>query len=730
MKKTISSLLTLTVFISVTGCSKGNNSSNSSDLPQITLVSLKSANINMADDFDEIICTKSRYNDILIFGKLKSGEYSGYITNSEFSEKRSFIFEPHENEEVKSAALSGTGKSAVLTVLDDETFIYIFDRDGNLTDTINCGKLISETDYFADIISCDKGFYISLSHNTLVYADENGNISENGNITNKNIYGFFSNSNGVPYVLFDDNDKLTLAGLDSNRITSQVVCDNIDSTINIVGAGTGDYQFSAVCSDGLYGFNGNEYIRIADFSENDFKTQNIISVIMTAENEFVITLHNDDMSYEMRLLSEQDISEIKQKKIIKMANTVGGNMDIYDDSIKKFNSENEEYKIEMVNYANFSDDFDQTVNALELDILSGNAPDIVNFNPDIPGTYFIDLYPLIDSDTDLNRDDFVEGFLEGMESNGKLLQISPTFSINTLCIKDKFANGMKEWDFEQLDSICKNLPDDMGIISGEDIFSRADMFMQLFNYHEFTDLKNAACNFDSQEFIKRMQFVNDNQIGRTGSTGGAGLGVDEQIYDFRNAKYLLTNAFINSYRDFKIYEQVYGGETCTFIGCPSDSGNGSYCSVSNGYSIMADSQNIYGAWEFLKYYLFSDDCKFSMGFPGLEEQLSDQLEDNKTLHTSENPETGEQENIDLYTMYEPNSSEPVIIELEPFSDEKAVEYNEFVHNAVKNSCADDEEIHNILTEELTYYFEGERSAEETADIIQNRVSIYLSENYQ
>lgn len=730
MKKTISSLLALTMFISVTGCSKGNNSSNSSDLPQITLVSLKSANINMADDFDEIICTKSRYNDILIFGKLKSGEYSGYITNSEFSEKRSFIFEPHENEEVKSAALSGTGKSAVLTVWDDETFIYIFDRDGNLTDTINCGKLISETDYFADIISCDKGFYISLSHNTLVYADENGNISENGNITNKNIYGFFSNSNGVPYVLFDDNDKLTLAGLDSNRITSQVVCDNIDSTINIVGAGTGDYQFSAVCSDGLYGFNGNEYIRIADFSENDFKTQNIISVIMTAENEFVITLHNDDMSYEMRLLSEQDISEIKQKKIIKMANTVGGNMDIYDDSIKKFNSENEEYKIEMVNYANFSDDFDQTLNALELDILSGNAPDIVNFNPDIPGTYFIDLYPLIDSDTDLNRDDFVEGFLEGMESNGKLLQISPTFSINTLCIKDKFANGMKEWDFEQLDSICKNLPDDMGIISGEDIFSRADMFMQLFNYHEFTDLKNAACNFDSPEFIKRMQFVNDNQIGLTGSTGGAGLSVDEQIYDFRNDKYLLTNAFIGSYYDFKIYEQVYGGEPCTFIGCPSDSGNGSYCSVSNGYSIMADSQNIDGAWEFLKYYLFSDDCKFSMGFPGLEEQLSDQLEDNKTLHTSENPETGEQENIDLYAMYEPNSPEPTVVALDPFSDEKAAEYNEFVHNAVKNSCADDEEIHNILTEELTYYFEGERSAEETADIIQNRVCIYLSENYQ
>lgn len=730
MKK-LSLIITACLFgCTIYSCSKSPEKSDSITENITPIMSLKSADINMADDFDEIICTKSRYNDILIFGRLKSGEYSGYITSSVFSEKRSFIFEPQENEEIRSAALSETGKSAVLTVLDGETFIYIFDRNGNLTDTINCGNLISEADYFADIISCDGGFYISLSYNTLVYADINGNFSENNDITNKNIYGLFNNSEGVPCVLFEDNDKLTLAQLDSNGITEQIVCDNIGSTINAVGTGTGDYQVTAICSDGLYGLNESKWLRIADFSDNDFKVHDIISVIMTAENEYVITLHNDNMMYEMRLLSQRDISELKQKKIIKMANTRGGNIDIYDPSIKKFNSENEEYKIEMVNYASDDMDFDQIINALELDILSGNAPDIVGFNPDIPGTYFVDLYSLLDNDPDLSRSDFVEGFLEGMESNGKLLQIYPTFSINTLCIKDKFTGGLKEWDFEQLDSICKNLSDDMGIISGEDIFSRADMFMQLFNYREFIDLKNASCNFDSPEFIKRMQFINDNKIGCTGSVDGNWLGVDEQIYDFRNDHYLLTDAFIGSYRDFKIYEQVYGGEPCTFIGCPSDSENGSHCSVANGYSIMADSQNIDGAWNFLKYYLFEEDNQTSFGFSGLKEKLLEQLENNKTLHTSENPETGEQENADLYAMFEPNSSEAIVIALEPFSDEKASEYNELVHYAVKNSCADDEEIRNILIEELTYYFEGERSAEETADIIQKRASIYISEKYQ
>lgn len=730
MKKTLSIVMACLLVCSAYSCSESKENPDLIMESMTPVVSLKSADINMADDFDEIICTKSRKNDVLIFGKLKSGEYSGYITNSAFSEKRSFIFEPQENEEIKSAALSEIGKSAVLTVLDGETFIYIFNRDGNLTDTISCGKLISENDYFADIISCDDGFYISISFNTLVYADKNGNIFENNEITNKNIYGLFNNLDSVACVLFNNNDKLTLAELDSNGITEQIVCDNIGSTINAVGTGAGDFQISAVCSDGLYGSKDGKWFKIADFSENDFSAHNIISVIMTAENEYVVTLHNDNMTYEMRLLSERDISELKQKKIIKMANTMGGNIDIYDPSIKKFNSENEEYKIEMINYASDDRDFNQVINALELDILSGNAPDIVKFNSDIPGAYFVDLYPLMDNDPDLSRSDFVEGFLGGMESNGKLLQIYPTFSINTLCIKDKFAGGLKEWNFEQLDNICKDLPDDMGIISGEDVFRRTDMFMQLFNYCEFTDLENASCNFDSPEFIKRMQFLNDNKIGLTGSTDGDELLADEQIYDFRNDHYLLIDAFIHSYHDFKIYEQVYGGESCTFIGCPADSGNGSYCSVANGYSIMADSQNIDGAWNFLKYYLFEEENMLFSGFSGLEEKLSDQLEDNKTLHTSENPETGEQENIDLYATFEPGASKPTVIALEPFSDEKAAEYNDIVHNAVKNSCATDEEIRNILAEELTYYFEGERSAQEAADIIQDRAEIYLSEKYQ
>jgi len=34
----------------------------------------------------------------------------------------------------------------------------------------------------------------------------------------------------------------------------------------------------------------------------------------------------------------------------------------------------------------------------------------------------------------------------------------------------------------------------------------------------------------------------------------------------------------------------------------------------------------------------------------------------------------------------------------------------------------------IITEETSAYFEGQKTAEETADIIQNRIQVYVNEN--
>ena len=194
MGKIISFLLAITTITAITGCTKSEtNSDINSDTSieiQAEMLSLKSADILMAADFSEIICTDKNGTNNLIFGKLKSGKYSGYIANDEFTENKTFYFNPQEDEIVKNAALALYGKSAVLTTLYNDTYIYIFGNNGELEKTLELGEVISPDDKFAEILCCEDGYYINIDRSILAYIDSDGNYK--GNVNNIVCIAFLS----------------------------------------------------------------------------------------------------------------------------------------------------------------------------------------------------------------------------------------------------------------------------------------------------------------------------------------------------------------------------------------------------------------------------------------------------------------------------------------------------------------------------------------------------------
>ena len=82
-------------------------------------------------------------------------------------------------------------------------------------------------------------------------------------------------------------------------------------------------------------------------------------------------------------------------------------------------------------------------------------------------------------------------------------------------------------------------------------------------------------------------------------------------------------------------------------------------------------------------------------------------------------------------MYYNNETPPELHQTEmlPLTEEQRTEYEALVREAVKNVYLTDNTLSSIISEEIEYYFEGEHSAEKTAEIIQNRAQIYLSEHY-
>lgn len=733
MKKIISCLLVFATVMCNTACTKSEtNSDINSDTTieiQAEMLSLKSADILMAADFSEIICIDKNGTNNLIFGKLKSGKYSGYIANDEFTENKTFYFNPQEDEIVKNAALALYGKSAVLTTLYNDTYIYIFGNNGELEKTLELGEVISPDDKYIELLCTEEGFYVNIDRRTLAYIDSGGNYKGDVNTKGSNICGIVKDSNNVPCVLMSDDSKMTLAILTECKISEETNCDELADYTNAICTGKGDYRIVVIVDEGLYGLKNDKWIKLTNFSENDFLTYMIKDIDMIDNDAFAITLMNGGNENEMRLLSKRDISEIKAKKNITLANVVGGS-DPYNNLIKKYNSESENYKVEVVNYATSSSP-EEAANNLRLDIISGKAPDIISFEDTSPvesygaeDSVFVDMNILMDNDSDINRDDFLDGFLESMETNGKLLQLTSTFGVKTMMIKDKFANGLTSWNIDELEAIFKNKPEDMIFSVSSTTMPQVNMLGELIDYTQFYDRSTAECYFNSPDFIKAMRFINDNNIGLSDielNNNIENMTLMDSRSSFRNDKVLVQEMSLFSFTNLRQYQQEYANESSTFIGFPTKDKPNALCDIPRTYGIMANSKNIDGAWDFLKYYLlsedsFNDDFNHNM-FSGIEKYYNVQFEDFCKSNSD----------ADTFSYFDIETDEEISIKSREFTKEEMKGYDNFIRSSLKYPADNIYDIQYIVWEEAGAYFAGERSAEEAAEIIQNRVSIYLSE---
>ncbi|WP_028519026.1 hypothetical protein [Ruminococcus flavefaciens] len=235
---------------------------------------------------------------------------------------------------------------------------------------------------------------------------------------------------------------------------------------------------------------------------------------------------------------------------------------------------------------------------------------------------------------------------------------------------------------------------------------------------DFIDLTTHTCSFDSQEFIDMLEFA------------GQFPGVDEYAWEqcsCRNDTALLSDMYFSSFRDINVQKQSVFGEDMTFVGAPSADGKGSVMLPSNQFAIMETSDNKEGTWEFIKLFLADECCNGNPdGIPVTENGLKkvmeaaleppfyyDELNGNKKVYMDE-------------TGRDPYSNEQ--IKITPMTYDEQKRYGQFVRSVRRISSGNTElAISSMIAEETEYYFAGEHSARQCAEMIQNRVSILLSE---
>ena len=507
----------------------------------------------------------------------------------------------------------------------------------------------------------------------------------------------------------------------------------------LIGGGDYDIYYNNGINFFGYSFETGEAAKILNWISCDVDPDGVYNnVVITDQGEIVSvssTYNRQTESYtnELITLTKKLSSTLPQKTHITLA-TQYLNYDVRS-KIIEFNKTNEKYRIEVLDYSEYNteEDYSAGLTKLTTELLAGNMPDIIDLNG-VPAKQLaakgmlIDLYPLIDSDSEFDRDDFFPSVLNAMESNGKLYTTVAGFTINTVIGAAGVVGDTPGWTVDEFKAALASMPE--GCTAFNEYTTRSDILNTCLylDMDNFVNWETGECNFNSEGFIKLLEFANSFPSE-----------FDWEHYEWTEesdetariaaGKQMLASAYIYDFDYSKMYKAVFGGDI-TYIGYPTEFGTGNMLEVSNGYALTSKCTNVEGAWEFLRMF-FTEDYQLATyyGFPVNKNAFNERLEEAMTpmWKTDENGNYVLDENGNRIEESRGGWGwGDIMIEMYALTQEEADEVLDLINSTTKVANYD-ESISSIVLELCEAYFSGQKSAAETAKLVQSKVNIYVNE---
>ena len=348
-----------------------------------------------------------------------------------------------------------------------------------------------------------------------------------------------------------------------------------------------------------------------------------------------------------------------------------------------------------------------------MDIASGDAPDIYDLTS-LPISQYIkngvleDIYPYLDADPELTRKDFSEVLLSAMEYDGKLYCLIPHGCILTLLANPSDLDDVMEWNFETM----------LQLAGGKDPFggelSRRDFIQSMLagNDSPFVDWIDENCSFDSKEFVNLLEFVKllpEKTVAEYREEGADIESNDESC----GLVYSLTSEFGSFVYASLTLGCFDGGNCCAVaVGLPgSDSPRYLLYPTRLSWGMSALSENKDGVWQFMRSFL-SEEYQSGNMIPLLTSAWENATNEYEQWLTSGGS---------FYTVARGQEYD-ISITSDIYFD---------ALTALKNSTTglyeENPALMEIIMSETQAYFAGDKTAEQTAQNIQSRVSLYMAE---
>ncbi|MDR0839624.1 MAG: hypothetical protein LBN99_08325 [Oscillospiraceae bacterium] len=459
--------------------------------------------------------------------------------------------------------------------------------------------------------------------------------------------------------------------------------------------GAGKYAFFYKYMDCIYGFDVENMTAevVVSFQNSDLEAAYYLDFAALDGGDFVAYVRLPDGAYFARLSEDADAAA--DKAVITLG--VWYATTELKRAVMEFNRESADARISITDYSEYDMQGGSGTAQLDLDIIAGRAPDIVDVGRLSAGKYaskgvFEDLYPYLDGDAGIDRADMFPNVLAMTDTGGRLYHMMTSFGVISFEGKASI--------FGDVDSITTGkLAAVMDAYPGAQLMQDADMrtWFQLgvmIGLEDYIDWNAGTCSFDSAEFIDFLEFCK-----KLPETAASQYVVESDSALYRENLALLSPVQLNVASAREARERF--GEEAAFVGFPTAGACGNVAVPRFDFAISASSKNKQLCWEFISRFLREDYAPeggdFSLNSRAFERAAAQAIES----ATADSPLT-EGDVARVRAAIEATTRWTAGIEQDTMM--------------------------GIITEEAEAFFAGINTADRAAEMIQSRVSIYVSEN--
>ena len=505
---------------------------------------------------------------------------------------------------------------------------------------------------------------------------------------------------------------------------------------SIIPSSDSKYDLYLKDSTALYGvsLSSGKCEEVINWINSDFIGDYVGTVTQLADGRFLIVSNSANYdSADVWALTPRDPKEFENVTMISCSAMYLD--DTLSQAINEFNRTHSDYRIGVYSYQQFvTNDENGWENAIEKfnnDMTSGVVADLIctsglDFASLANKGIFVDL---TDKTAALSDADYFTNVFKAKAYGEKQYAIPFSFQINTLACKSKYCGGKQGLTVAEFNDMIKNMPSGMEPLTETSKDGALSTFVTG-NLNAYINVDDGTCTFNSPDFVTMLEFCNSfpEESGDKSDMSDSEWEKywAEQAYQYINDKVLFSHVWISSIRD--TYRDLYTNfddEDVTLVGFPtSGSGtNGASLSTNFELAISSGSEHQDVCWEFMQSML-SEDFQESLSWQipvsrkAFDKKIAEEMK--PQTYTDEN---GQEVRYDD-TIWRGDEE----VKMPEMPKEFADSIKDYIAGITESGFYD-EKIANIISEEAGKFFAGDQSAQQAADMIQSRASLYLSEQH-